>query len=47
MWMRRVRRTDFLIARSFFPAQSVCVDFYVRDEYWPDFDPQHFENVLA
>src|SRR5664279_1651685 len=22
-------------------------DFYVRDEYWPDFDLQHFEHALA
>jgi undecaprenyl pyrophosphate synthase len=22
-------------------------DFYVRDKYWPDFDPQHFDHALA
>ena len=32
---------------GFLPAQSVYADFYVRDEYWPDFDPQHFEQALA
>jgi hypothetical protein len=21
--------------------------FYVRDEYWPDFDPLHSEHTLA
>ncbi len=31
---------------GFLPVQSVYADFYVRDEYWPDFDPQHFEQVL-
>lgn len=32
---------------GFLPVQSVYADFYVRDEYWPDFDPQHFEHALA
>jgi undecaprenyl diphosphate synthase len=32
---------------GFLPVQSVYADFYVRDEYWPDFDPQHFEQALA
>ena len=32
---------------GFHPVQSVYADFYVRDEYWPDFDPQHFEHALA
>jgi undecaprenyl diphosphate synthase len=32
---------------GFLPAQSVYADFYVRDEYWPDFDPQHFEDALT
>ncbi|WP_206667230.1 hypothetical protein [Candidatus Methylobacter oryzae] len=27
--------------------QSVYADFYVRDEYWPDFSPQHFGQALA
>ena len=31
---------------GFLPVQSVYADFYVRDEYWPDFDPQHFEQAL-
>lgn len=32
---------------GFLPVQSVYADFYVRDEYWPDFDPQHFDQALA
>ena len=32
---------------GFLPVQSVYADFYVRDEYWPDYDPQHFEQALA
>jgi undecaprenyl diphosphate synthase len=32
---------------GFLPVQSVYADFYVRDEYWPDYDPRHFEHALA
>lgn len=32
---------------GFLPVQSVYADFYVRDEYWPDFAPEHFEHALA
>jgi len=32
---------------GFLPVQSVYADFYVRDEYWPDYEQQHFENALA
>ncbi len=32
---------------GFLPVQSVYADFYVRDEYWPDFEPQHFEQALV
>jgi undecaprenyl diphosphate synthase len=32
---------------GFLPVQSVYADFYVRDEYWPDFEPQHFDQALA
>ncbi|WP_375136004.1 undecaprenyl diphosphate synthase family protein [Nitrosospira multiformis] len=24
------------------PVQSVYADFYIRDEFWPDFEPRHF-----
>ena len=27
---------------GFLPVQSVYADFYVRDEYWPDFSPPPF-----
>src|SRR5450830_297564 len=32
---------------GFLPVQSVYADFYVKDEFWPDFDPQHFAQALA
>ena len=32
---------------GFLPVQSVYADFYVRDDYWPDFDPRHLEHALA
>jgi len=32
---------------GFLPVQSVYADVYVRDEYWPDFDLQHFDHALA
>jgi undecaprenyl diphosphate synthase len=32
---------------GFLPVQSVYADFYVIDQYWPDFDPQHFKHALA
>jgi undecaprenyl diphosphate synthase len=31
---------------GFLPMQSVYADIYVRDEYWPDFEPHHFEHAL-
>ena len=40
-WGGRCRLSGFL------PVQSVYADIYVRDEYWPDFDPQHFDQALA
>ncbi len=32
---------------GFLPVQSVYADFYIREEYWPDYHPQHFEQALA
>ena len=32
---------------GFLPVQSVYADFYIRDEFWPDFEPAHFEQALA
>ena len=32
---------------GFLPVQSVYADFYVIDDYWPDFKPEHFEQALA
>jgi undecaprenyl diphosphate synthase len=31
---------------GFLPVQSVYADFYVRDEYWPDFRPEHVDQAL-
>ena len=29
------------------PVQAVYADFYVLDELWPDWQPQHLQNALA
>ncbi|MPN15354.1 (2Z,6E)-farnesyl diphosphate synthase [bioreactor metagenome] len=39
-WGGRRRLSGFL------PVQSIYSDFYVIDEYWPDFKPQHFYDAL-
>ena len=39
-WGGRRRLSGFL------PVQSVYADIYVVDEYWPDFERQHFLNAL-
>ena len=51
---RDVSRLDLIVRwgggrrlSGFLPVQSVYADFYVRDEYWPDFDPHHFDHALA
>jgi len=31
---------------GFLPVQSVYADFYVVEDYWPDFQPDHFEQAL-
>lgn len=31
---------------GFLPVQSVYADFYVREEYWPDFQATHFGEAL-
>lgn len=32
---------------GFLPVQSVYADFYIVDDYWPDFDTRHFHDSLA
>ena len=32
---------------GFLPVQSVYADFYVVEERWPDFQPEHFDAALA
>lgn len=39
-WGGRRRLSGFL------PIQSVYSDFYVVEEYWPDFKPQHFHDAI-
>jgi len=39
-WGSRRRLSGFL------PVQSVYADFYVVDDYWPNFKPQHFYDAL-
>jgi len=39
-WGGRRRLSGFL------PVQSIYADFYVIDEYWPDFEPSHFYQAL-
>lgn len=48
-----ISRVDLLIRwggrrrlSGFLPAQSVYADFYVIDEYWPDFKDEHFYKAL-
>lgn len=31
---------------GFLPVQSVYADFFVIDDYWPDFEPGQFESAL-
>jgi undecaprenyl diphosphate synthase len=28
------------------PVQTVYADFYIIDDLWPDFKPEHFFNAL-
>jgi undecaprenyl diphosphate synthase len=39
-WGGRRRLSGFL------PVQSIYADFYVIDDYWPDFKPEHFYEAL-
>ncbi|AAK79400.1 undecaprenyl diphosphate synthase [Clostridium acetobutylicum] len=39
-WGGRRRLSGFL------PVQSIYSDFYVVDDYWPDFKPEHFFDAL-
>lgn len=39
-WGGRRRLSGFL------PIQSVYSDFYVIDDYWPDYKPEHLEEAL-
>ncbi len=39
-WGGRRRLSGFL------PVQSIYADFYVLDDYWPNFQPDHFFQAL-
>lgn len=48
-----VSRVDLIIRwggrrrlSGFLPVQSIYSDFYVIDDYWPDFKPEHFFQAL-
>ncbi|GIM27608.1 dihydroorotate dehydrogenase [Clostridium polyendosporum] len=48
-----VSRVDLIIRwggrrrlSGFLPVQSIYADFYVVDDYWPDFEPEHFFQAL-
>lgn len=48
-----VSRVDLIIRwggrrrlSGFLPVQSIYSDFYVIDDYWPDFRPEHFWEAL-
>ena len=50
---RDISRVDLIIRwggrrrlSGFPPLQSVYSDFYIIDDYWPDFKPEHFYNAL-
>jgi undecaprenyl diphosphate synthase len=50
---RDVSRVDLIIRwggrrrlSGFLPVQSIYADFYVIDDYWPDFKPEHLYEAL-
>lgn len=53
MQSKDISRIDLIIRwggrrrlSGFLPIQSVYSDFYVVDDYWPDFKPQHIYDAL-
>lgn len=32
---------------GFLPMQSFYADFYIRNEFWPDFELRHFDDALS
>lgn len=48
-----VSRVDLIIRwggrrrlSGFLPVQSIYADFYIVDEYWPDFEPEQFYEAM-
>lgn len=53
IYSRDISRVDLIIRwggrrrlSGFLPLQSVYSDFYVINDYWPDFKKEHFYNAL-
>jgi undecaprenyl diphosphate synthase len=51
---REISRLDLVVRwgggrrlSGFLPVQSVYTDFYVVDDYWPDFRPEHLGQALS
>jgi undecaprenyl diphosphate synthase len=51
---REISRLDLVVRwgggrrlSGFLPVQSVYTDFYVVDDYWPDFRPEHLGQALC
>jgi undecaprenyl diphosphate synthase len=51
---REISRLDLVVRwgggrrlSGFLPVQSVYTDFYIVDDYWPDFRPEHFSQALS
>ncbi|PKM81156.1 MAG: dihydroorotate dehydrogenase [Firmicutes bacterium HGW-Firmicutes-14] len=49
-----VSRVDLIIRwggrrrlSGFLPVQSIYSDFYIIDDYWPDFKPRHFFDAIG
>jgi len=54
VYSNEVSRLDMIVRwgggrrlSGFLPVQSVYADFYVVDDYWPDFKPAHLDEALA
>lgn len=54
LYSNDISRVDLIIRwggrrrlSGFLPVQSIYADFYVLDDYWPDFKPEHLYEALA
>ena len=51
---RNISRIDLIIRwggrrrlSGFLPVQSIYADFYVLDDYWPEYRPKHLQQALS